>query len=508
MTTKIKYDELAGKRSVIESRIEEYATWTLPTIFPLQGEGSETEMQNDIQSFGAQAVNHLSNKLVMGLFGPSRSFFRLELTDKLREELVTAGITEDSIQGALQGAEQESVKELDRMGAREPFITAIQHLIITGNSLVEMPTDGAVQVYSVRDYVIERDINSFVIRIIIRDMTRFDALTVDQRTSIEQSNSRTFDDSHLIELFTDIVWHPDDNKYRVNQYADDVNVTVTEGVYPANDLPYIPLVWKLVRGENYGRGLVEDYSGDFTQLSVSELAVSEIMGVIAQIKGLVHPTGITDVHELNASANGEWVSGREEDVSMLSFQEKIADLQAIEGFIDKKERRLSKAFLMDQASVRDAERVTAEEIRLIARDLELALGGVYTRLAQSFQLPIARLLLKRIEFTIDSKLIEPIIVTGLDALSRSGDLDSYRLFIQDVQLLGTIDEEIRGLLNLDRLVNFLAVNNNLDVEMALKTEDELAAKAEQQQRAQEQAIQEDIAMNTAPDLIKAEQAQP
>ena len=46
---------------------------------------------------------------------------------------------------------------------------------------------------------------------------------------------------------------------------------------------------------------------------------------------------------------------------------------------------------------RSAERVTAEEVRYMAQELETALGGVYSILSQEFQYPFVNLLLGRME---------------------------------------------------------------------------------------------------------------
>ena len=51
------------------------------------------------------------------------------------------------------------------------------------------------------------------------------------------------------------------------------------------------------------------------------------------------------------------------------------------------ETRLQFAFLLNSSIQRNAERVTASEIRFMAEDLEQALGGIYSILSQEFQLP-------------------------------------------------------------------------------------------------------------------------
>lgn len=502
-TTEGIYKKLAGTRDSIMDRLEEYAEWTIPSVFPRDPTMITDELQNDVQSFGAQAVNHLSNKLMIGLFNPSRSFFRLDATREFLAKAELQGITPDVIQTTLQGAEREAVKELDRLGAREPFTLIMKLLIITGNALLIFPKDGNIRALNLRNYVVKRDITGFVTRIIIEEKKKLEALAIDTQLQILQRKPSLKGDDD-IELYTDIVWDYQSKKYRVDQYACGVKVTDdrTQGVYPKEQLPFVPLTLQLIPGEDYGRGLVEDYAGDFHSLSTAERASLEIVGVLAQIKGLVNPAGLTDVNELNRTANGEWCSGRDEDVKMLSFEGLHERLTVLEAYIGKKEQRLSRAFLMDTAGIRDAERVTAEEIRLVARELETSLGGIYTRLAQTFQLPIARLLLRRIDFRIDGESVEPIITTGLSALSRSGDLESYRMFVNDAAALGTLDEAVRAEIPLRRMLEFLASNNNLDLNVALKTPDEKEQDRADQQAMQEQAVNNEVRMKAEPELIK------
>ena len=99
------YDTLNQFKSSIVERCEGYAEWTLPSIFPREGNNESDELQYDVQSFGAQAVNHLSNKLMIGLFNPSKSFFRLDAAQDFLDEMEINGIPFDVIQSALQGAD-------------------------------------------------------------------------------------------------------------------------------------------------------------------------------------------------------------------------------------------------------------------------------------------------------------------------------------------------------------------------------------------------------------------
>lgn len=500
-TVQAMYTELAGKRSVIEDRIERYAGWTVPTAFPLEGTDESEEIQQDYQSFGAQAVNHLSNKLMMGLFSASRPFFRLDASREIRQEIEASGVPAAELDTALQNAERESVKELSRMGARDPLTEMLKHLIIVGDSLLYIPEDDdKLQVYSLRNYVVKRNLAGWLIKLITCDEKQVEFLPDKVKEQLK-AKKPFIKDQDKVKLYTYVRWDADRKKYILTQHVDEIQVSEKEGIYTIENMPFISVTWKLVRGEDYGRGLVEDYAGDFHSMSVTEQAINELMGLISQVKGLVNPGGLTDVNELNSTPNGQWCSGREDDIALISF-DKLRDIAGLQQYLDKKERRLARAFLMDVEQIRDAERVTAEEIRLVARDLETALGGVYTRLAQTLQMPIAKRLMLRIGLEIEGNEIEPIIITGLDALSRSGDLESWRMFVQDASYLEGLGPETRRWINEERILKHIAANNSLDQSMAFNTPEEMQANARQEAEQQQSAVEAEIATKTAPEVAK------
>ena len=69
--------------------------------------------------------------------------------------------------------------------------------------------------------------------------------------------------------------------------------------------------------------------------------------------------------------------------------------------------------------------MTALEIQYLARELEDALGGLYSVISQEFQLPLINLMLQNMKFDL-GKLVEPIVTTGLSALGRTQDLEKLR----------------------------------------------------------------------------------
>jgi hypothetical protein len=147
------------------------------------------------------------------------------------------------------------------------------------------------------------------------------------------------------------------------------------------------------------------------------------------------------------------------------------------------ERRIAAAFLLNNSVTRDAERVTAEEIRMQAQELEGSYGGVYSRLATELQLPLAKRLLKKFDPLL--KDVEPVIVTGLDSLSRNSELDRTRAFFNDLVQLSDVPEEVALRIDYGKLIAMLGAGHGITYTNLLKSEDDV--KKAQAERAKQEA---------------------
>lgn len=492
-----RFQTLHQKKGDMLRRCEDYSMWTLPYVFPIEST-RHTELQGPVDSTGARAVNHLSNKLIMTLFQPHNPFFRLMVQDDVTNELKQ--LAEDGDEEATQvmadldtqlaEAERGAMRELDYNTYRTEATMVAKSLIITGNALIYHPDKGRgrVQSYSLRDFCVVRDLSGNVIEIITRDKKALYTFSKDVIDTLKGSNKRKYDkDNCDITLYTHLLLK-EDGKFHLRQCADDVELD-SKGSWTAEDLPWIALTWNRVRGEDYGRGLVEDYAGSFHALYTLNNALIDLIGVAADIKFFVDPASVVDVKELNNSASGTYHAGKEGDVTISSLNGKQVDIALIEAAIDRYEKQIAQAFLINSAMTRDAERVTAEEIRMVANDLEMQHGGIYSRFAEEWQYRTATLMLKRVNVKIGKDgTLYPQIITGLDSLSRAGDLDNLRLFVADMALLEGIPEEIRAVIDGLRFAQFIGIRRGVDYEKFLKTPGQLQAEAQAQAAQQQAAI--------------------
>ena len=495
-----RWNTLDSQRGEFKTRCEEYASWTLPYIFSPE-HFENTELQGPTDSIGARATNHLSNKIVQTLFLPQSPFFRITVTQATKDDLVERsgeeGATEAlaKVEQALANAERAAISLMDKSGYRTAATLATKSLIITGNSLIFYPEKGKVQVYNLRDYCVVRDLDGVPIEIMTKDCKAFETFSEEVQDKLrERRGERKKGAQEKVHIYTQIKLN-NDGKYHVKQAADDVMLD-TKASYPKEVLPWTVLSWNLVRGENYGRGLVEDFSGAFHSIAVLTNALVTGAAIAADIKFLVDPASMLDVEELNKAKSGTYHIGKEGDITCPQLMKQL-DFQLAQALMERFEREISQAFLMAQGTTRNAERVTALEIRRDALELEQSLGGIYSHLAEEWQEPAARILLDRIDFNLNGDVFSAQIVTGMDTLARTGDLDNIQMFFQDLAMINNIPEEYRGVIDPFKMVQVVGTARGVDYLKFMKSQGQVQQEQQQMMQQQQQMVAAEGAQQVA-----------
>ncbi len=472
-----RWSYLYSLKSSLLTRCEQYSEWSIPSVFPALGDNESTELQLDYQSLGAEAVNNMANKLALTLLTPHRPFFRLNISSSERQALTQGGLEAPQIELALSEAERDAVSELERIGVRTGTVEAAKLLLITGNALMYIPEDNesSAKAFSLRRYSMRRDPSGNVIEIIIKQVTELSTFNDEQRKAIIASRDEADKEDTEVSLYTYMVLI--NNRWEYVQAADKITLADSHSVYTKDSLPYIPLVWNRVDDETYGRGLIEDYAGDFHGYHGLSAAGANLTAIACDIKFLSDPKAGNDLDTLNNSETGTYVAGMPDSIA-ASTSSIVLPTELLELYLSKYERRIGRAFLLNSSMVRDAERVTAEEIRFISDELQTAHGSVYANLSNTFQSKLAALLLKRISFDlVDSK---PTIVTGLDSLARSADINNLRMWLQDMALLEQVPESLLAILKKDNIAASLAAGYGITQRDYVMSKDEQADALEQQ----------------------------
>jgi hypothetical protein len=452
-------------------------------------------MVKPYQSMGSQGTNNLSAKLLMALFPPNQSFFRLLVPQSVIEE-AGGGALKANIEEGLAKIEREVNSEVETSTSRVTIAETLKHLIVTGNYLLQMLPSGAVKGHRLDRYVVKRDPAGNLIELLVREKVSPAVLPKEFLAAIKSRTDATQRDS-LTPLDIHTWVRREDGKYHVHQEVVGETVPGTSGTYPLEACPFIPLRWTKVDGEDYGRSHVDDCFGDLRSLEGLSGAIVEGAAAAAKVIALVDPTGITRKEDIANAPNLAVRAGRASDVTFLQLQ-KSADFGVAMQHSATIERRLSAAFLMTRSVQRNGERVTAEEIRLLASELEDALGGVYALLAQELQLPFVKVLMARLakaqRIPELPPTVKPAVVTGLQALGRNHELNRLMTFASAAtSLLG--EAAVREF-DANKVMRKIATSTGIDPSEVLKSPEQRQA---EEAAAQQQAMVERL----GPEVIRA-----
>lgn len=490
-----RYAALSGKRDIYLRRARDCAKLTIPHLFPLEGANESSTYDTPYQSLGARGVNNLASKLLLSLFPVNATFARMQLGDAELEELAqTQGAEGDAIRTVvaegLMKIENRLKRWMEAKAIRPVMDPVFKHLIVGGNTLIQIDAVFGARMYSLEKYVCRRDPTGFVIEGLIKEAVDLDALPENVRAlapekAAQADNASMGAHKSQLAIYTWIKWDDNAQQYKVHQEFEGKKVPDSHGSYPKDKMPFLFLRWSYVEGEDYGRSYIEQYYGDLMSLETLSKSVTLSSKVTGKAVVLVRPGGVTNARNLSKAETGDVIMGSLDDVGMLQF-DKWADLRPSLEMIKSLEQRLAFAFLLNSAIQRNGERVTAEEIRYMAGELDDALGGTYAQFSQHLQLPFAHALLAELqkpkakEFKLPAlpSGINPVVVTGMEALGRGHDLQKLDTFIGGLaQMLGP---QALQYLNIGEYMSRRAVALDLDISNLIRSEEEIAAERQQQ----------------------------
>ena len=474
---KTRWVKLDGARSSVIDRAKQCSELTIPSLLVDATHTEETSLPTPYQSLGARAVNNLASKLLLSLLPPNAPFFRF-VPDKLAmmelEESSPGSMAE--VQERLADLERGLSAQIEREALRVPVFEALKLLVATGNALLYRDKNEGTRVFNMNSYVVKRSPEGIVKEIMTRERVRQDDLPEGLDTTGAEDKD--------IDLFTSIKWNG--KRYDVFQEALDQEIPGTRGTYTKKNLPYMPLRWTAIHNEDYGRGLVEQYIGDLRSLEALSMSIVEASAAAAKVLFFVDPVGSTQISTVAKAQSGAIVKGRAADVSTLQM-DKSHDLNIAYQTMNDIQRRLASAFLLNESARRDAERVTAEEVRLMAGELEDALGGIYSILTQELQLPLIKLMMITSKIKFPEGLVEPIIVTGVEALGRGHDYNKLVQFAQTLQqLLGP--EIFAQYTNVSAVIEQIGTSLGIETDGIIKSQEQI--QMEQQQAMMQQMAQQ------------------
>lgn len=419
---KEEFDRLDSRRSNKLQRAQDCARLTVPGIYPEDGFTETMDLPDVFSSLPARGVMALASRMVSAIYPLNQApFFNFELD----QAYVPEGADATQTISQLARLDRKIMDKLSSTNLRQELFVLFQHLIICGDALFECLDDYNYRVHRVDHYVVQRMPDGKTKKIILREWVDPDAVPSDWPT-VEKTDSYSESgptEDH-VPYYTEILWNEKTSKWDVRkEYC---GIIVDEGSYSVN--PYIPQVWSRIAGEDYGRSLVEEHIGDIRTLEGITKSLVEAAAANAEFRIGVDPTGITEVPDLQDTENGDFVPARQADVFPIQLLKQI-DLGPMASLRADLSQQLSRTFLLQSSIQRNAERVTATEIREVAQELDQTLGGIFSGMARDIQIPVVRravvlmardgLIPKEInKFVEGTGPLNLKVRTGLEALNR------------------------------------------------------------------------------------------
>lgn len=484
------YDALKSKREPYLKRGRENAKHTLPLALKEEGKDGNADFDDNQQSAGALGVNSLASKLTSALLPPGVPFFSLQPDHPTMMALAQEPDKQAEVDAGLARIEQTANRYVETTQIRVSTVEAARQLLIVGNCLLFLPPESeGVRLYKLPSYVVQRDSIGNVLHIIAVDSIAYMALADELKSAVKDVNED--DPTAEVLVYTHVQLSGDE--WYSYQEIDGEMLTGSENTYPLAASPWIPLRMTKEDGEAYGRAYVDDYRADLITVSKLSKALNDLAGAAARVLYGVEPTYQGSLKKLTQTRNGGFTMARKGEIYSIQL-DKQSDMQTANWQLERVERRIEKAFLLNSSIQRNAERVTAEEIRMMATELEELLGGLYSLLTQEFQLPLARRILAILEELgkvpeLPEGIVEPTVTTGVEALGRGQKLIKYQTFLSVVASLPGALESIKT----NALMT--AIGNACDVDTS-----EFVMSDEEIQQRQQMQNQQELMMKGAPGI--------
>ena len=506
-TAKERYNSLESSRESVLDRARAVARVTIPSLYPERGHDHGEVFTTPAQSVGSRGVNILASKLMQTLLPSVVPFFRILPSGAAKAALEDAEPEfRNALEKAMANYERVIMEDIRQKNDESVAFEAFKHLIIGGNVLLNVSKDG-LRMFSLERYVVRRDDLGNQLEIVLKETfapaslpKKILDIAANQRDDLEGYSYNKEGDSKTIDIYTRIYRdiNATDTKWVVYQEVNGEEIPDTNATYAKDNMPWLALRMFRVSGEDYGRGYAEQYLGDLNSLEGLSKALIEGAAAASKILFLVKPNGFTSPRELERSDNGAILAGNSGDITVMQL-DKYPDFRFVAETARNIEERLKLAFLDGTAIQRQAERVTAEEIRTMSLELDKTLGGAYSVFSKEFQLSYVKRKIALLEKEgalkpLPEKSIRIAVITGLNALGRAQEGNRLQLWLGNlIQILGPV--EPLKYIHILEYMKKMAIAEGVDYEDLFKTEEEAASMDQTLQ-------QQEMLQNISPEATK------
>jgi hypothetical protein len=450
------------------------------------------------QGLAYRGFSNLTGTFLTVLMPPGMPFFKVALTPAVQAQLAAAdpdALSESLL--ALSKHEMDIVEGYQQDGDRAGISAGFLHLPITGNVLLHLLPKGGVRHFGLNQFVNRRAPDGTPIETVLAEATRFSALDTTHQDQIagKMDGESSYSDE-IIDVFTHI---KRDRRGRVYEYQEAKGVILedTQGDYPEDEGPWIPLRWNYVAGEDYGRGLAEGVYKDIERFDHLSKGIGDAAKNAAKLIWMVTGGGGQALaSKLGKADNGSFVVGDAAAIKALQ-QEKANDLQVAMKEKESLKADLSQVFLLGTSIQRSGDRVTKFEVEYMARSLQAVYSNEYTIIGREFQVPYfkaktAQQRRRGVIPALPKDAIKVAITTGIDALGRGSDQQALETLAEAATKISQVPEDM---ITHREFLRRSAANLGVKPDGLIPSDDQV--KQQQAQRQQQQMLQQ-----ATPEIVK------
>lgn len=425
------------------------AELTIPSVFPPDGYKVGDDLPGNNQSISALAVNTLASNLMFMAFPPGQPIMRLKPVEyKLQKDINEDPKLYATMLLSLSRLELEHREILQTTPLATAYTGYVKVLLIAGNALWRHMALHEPSYHLPTQYTVKRNGTGHPLRTILKETLKLDALDPDWKAQIMPlltADTKNFGpDGKMkkefeieVDIYSVCKLHIDPDGERSWLFWQEYKGTHLTGTENESDYDNPPLWpgWLIpVFGQNWGRSYCEEYRGDLYTLEAHASAINDGASLAALSLIFVKP-GSTSVRSVREARNLSTISGNVEDVGVFR-SDKTADFNFVMSNYEAVAKRVSAAFLMQQSVQRSGERVTAEEIRRLGQELDKAMGGTYTYMAQGNQKVVIQRAVHLVEDDnpglppIPREVVKVEVITGIDAMGQSTEYDNLMEYAQ------------------------------------------------------------------------------
>ena len=481
MSIKSDFDTANKQRQTVLDRLRACAAFTIPWVLPNDDIAETDEILQPYQALGAQGVENLVGKLLVSLFPTGTPWWSSRPSAEARAGDLPPDVLE-AFANHLAARDLLIEGKLDSTNYRMAQRSALEQIIVLGNSMTRLTSDYQTRGYRPDQYV-QRRIAGKMVWLIVAEAA--DVLMLNDETLAKAALSRTdFEGKPIGERIKTIYTQAErqsDDRWVMTQELNEHEVQTSE----EPSCPFFACGYREIPGESWSRGFVEARLGDLRSFNGLARAIVDLTVAAARCVPVADPRHGWKASDLTRP-NGVVVLGKVEGsiphgVGFLQSN-KAQDISVAQHISDQIEKRLGKAFLLETFAQPEGERVTAAQIMRIARELEGALGGVYAHIADEIQKPfLARFIWQMEKDNLLPAMPETVqrgqrvtILTGIEALRRQAELERLLGAMQILSSIPGALEKLKFDVIAERILRYLGVETtNL-----IKTPEELQAEIE------------------------------